>query len=96
MIAGHDDDWGDLGQGEECVVDDRLRLWGWRRRIEQIARHDGEVDVLITCDARDLGEHLTVLIGAASASYRPANMPVARMEELHASDRTEHVRHAWR
>ncbi len=83
VIAGDHDDRGHVRQLEQGPIHDRLRLRSGCSGIEQVTRHDHEVDRLVGGDRGDLGENRSMFVGPAAAANGPSDVPVAGVEQLH-------------
>jgi hypothetical protein len=62
MVASHHHHRSHFRQIEKRLIDDLLCLRSRRRGIEDVSRHQDQVDLVGSGDAGNLSEHLTMLI----------------------------------
>jgi hypothetical protein len=84
VVAGHGDDLcAAVGEGQQRLDEDALRVCAGRGGIVQVAGDEDGVNLMLIGEADDLRQDGFLLVQAAVALEGFADMPVGGMQELH-------------
>lgn len=89
VIAGYHHHGGHLCQLQQSPVDDLFSLGRGGRDVEHVARHQDEIDIVVSGDRGDLGQDITMLVRPADTTDGSSDMPIGCMENLHSTEGTE-------